>query len=70
MLRAALDNTGLKAVQIVAADGHFSEIAADVQNDPTLKAAVSILGSVVLTPVYTYVVILYPSPLQCPLSWY
>ena len=48
MLRGALDAANLKTVQIVAADGGFSGIAANVQSDPALKAAVSILGSVAL----------------------
>ena len=34
-------------VQIVAADKGFSRIAADVQKDPELKAAVGVLGSVI-----------------------
>ncbi len=34
----------LTRVQIVAADGDFNKISANVQSDPELKAAVSILG--------------------------
>ncbi len=43
-LRKSLDVMGLSSVQIVAADGNFAEISANVQSDPDLKAAVSILG--------------------------
>ena len=42
-----MDSVELNDVQIVAADGGFSGIAADVQKDPKLKAAVSVLGSVI-----------------------
>ena len=69
VLRGALDAANLKTVQIVAADGSFAKIAANVQSDPALKAAVSILGSVVLTCVCVQANS-SPSPLQCPLSWY
>lgn len=43
-LRKTLDDMGLSSVQIVAADGNFKDISANVQSDPDLKAAVSILG--------------------------
>ncbi len=43
-LRKSLDLMGLSSVQIVAADGNFRDISANVQSDPDLKAAVSILG--------------------------
>ena len=48
VLRATLDKVNLNNVQIVAADQKFPKIAANVQSDPALKAAVGILGSVVL----------------------
>ncbi len=43
-LRKTLDDMRLSSVQIVAADGNFKDISANVQSDPDLKAAVSILG--------------------------
>lgn len=45
VLRATLDKAKLNNVQIVAPDGSFAGIAADVLKDPALKAAVSILGA-------------------------
>ncbi len=44
VLRSTLDTYELYNVQIVAADGNFDKISADVQSDPDLKAAVDILG--------------------------
>ena len=43
-MRNALDAAGLQHVQIVAADGKFIDIAADVLKDSELSKAVSILG--------------------------
>ena len=56
ILRGLMDSVEMTNVQIVAADGGFSGISADVQKDPKLKAAVSVLGSVIRKkPRFSYI---------------
>ena len=50
MLREVLNDYVGEHTKIVAADGNFSGIAADILKDQTLKAAVGVLGSVLIQP--------------------